>query len=353
MSKKFILLFCATMLLSGCGQAEVHAAPKQSVVTETTSYRKKTAQTDNSSKKQESGSLMYQYSTTLETEKPELDEITKQLVSSYQKNPTQENYDNLRAQVEINYEKVLDKKKAKLQELKETAKEQSKITEMEDIVTEMIEDRENRINQTMLRLTDSRLRPGTDTEEGYVPVMGAGENVYISVTPVTNQQYSLFLQATGHSAPENWENGSYPAGQKDYPVTFVSWQDAADYCEWMTGDSTGILYRLPTEEEWELAAGHMPKDAAMNTGNTSGVTSVYTYAETTAASGAIDMWGNVWEWTSTPRDTDGNMAVKGGAWDCAKTDCRTEYREAGKNALSGYQNVGFRIICVTPTEEQN
>ena len=64
-------------------------------------------------------SLMYQYSTTIEKEKHELDEITKELVSAYYKNPTQENYDALRAQVEIDYDKVLDKKKAKLEELNE------------------------------------------------------------------------------------------------------------------------------------------------------------------------------------------------------------------------------------------
>lgn len=112
----------------------------------------------------------------------------------------------------------------------------------------------------------------------------------------------------------------------------------------MTNSDEDAIYRLPSEGEWELAAGHMPKDAAMNTGDTDGITSVYEYSETVGASGAIDMWGNVWEWTTTERGSNCNMAVKGGAWNSPKTDCRTEYREEGRNALTGYDNVGFRVV---------
>lgn len=65
-----------------------------------------------------------------------------------------------------------------------------------------------------------------ETENGYVPVMGAGEHVYSSITPVTNEEYPLFIQATGYDVPENWINGSYPDGQGNYPVVFVSCKDA-------------------------------------------------------------------------------------------------------------------------------
>lgn len=332
MLKKLSLVLICLTLLVGCGQIESETLKEQIAISD-------------SNEAADSDSMMYQYSTTLETEKPELDEVTKQLISDYHKNPTQENYDKLRTQVEINYEEVLSKKKAKLEELKETAKEQSKITEMEEIVTEMINDRENRIDQTMFRLTDSRLHPGSDeAENGYVPVMGAGENVYISTTPITNAEYSLFLQATGYDIPENWSDGNYPVGQDDYPVVFVSYKDAEAYCEWMTNNDDSATYRLPSEAEWELAAGHMPKDAKMNTGNTNGITSVYEYSETVGASGAVDMWGNVWEWTSTERNSNDTMAIKGGAWNSPKTDCRTEYREEGRDMFSSYDNVGFRII---------
>lgn len=292
--------------------------------------------------------LMYQYSTTVEKEKPELDEVTRQLIAGYRKNPTQENYDSLRTQVGINYDRVLAKKQEKLAELKTTAREQSKITEMEEIVAEMIQERENRINQTMSRFTDPRLRPDSSVpQEGYVPVMGAAVNVFISQTPVTNQEYALFIAETGYSAPQSWVNGNYADGQGDYPVVCVSRVDAEAYCAWLSGKDNASAYRLPSEAEWELAAGHMPKDADMNTGFSSGIASVHAFSQTTAASGAIDMWGNVWEWTVTERDETGATAIKGGSWDSPKTNCRTENRGESRDQALGYENVGFRVVKET------
>lgn len=61
---------------------------------------------------------MYENSDFIETEQPELSDETKQLISMYQKDPTEENYLNLRDIVIENYNAVLDKKEAKLEELK-------------------------------------------------------------------------------------------------------------------------------------------------------------------------------------------------------------------------------------------
>lgn len=69
-----------------------------------------------------SASNMYKNSDFIETEQPTLSEETKRLISLYQKNPTEENYLNLREIVIENYNAVLDRKEAKLAELRaETA----------------------------------------------------------------------------------------------------------------------------------------------------------------------------------------------------------------------------------------
>ena len=309
-------------------------------------------------KSNDSSMNMFQNSDFIEKEQPELNAESKQLIALYQKNPTEENYLNLRAVVIKNYDAVLARKEAKLAELKEeTAGKpggEAKVAEMEEIVQEMYQTYWNRINSSMLRFTDTRLlkwKIADAAQYDYIPVMGAGTTVYIGRTTVTNAQYAKFVSATGYEAPANWTDGSYPAGEAEFPVNCVSAEDAEAYCAWLT-DCDGVnTYRLPSESEWELAAGHMPKDADFNCGVHDGRTSVEQYAAVTrGAHGAVDFWGNVWEWTTTVR-SNGTLGVKGGAWNSARTDCRTEYRDEGRDGAQGYEDVGFRVIQVLKGQE--
>lgn len=299
---------------------------------------------------------MFENSDFIETEQPELSEETKELISLYQRNPSEENYLNLRDIVIDNYNAVLDRKEAKLAELKtETNGKpggEAKVAEMEEIVQEMYITYWNRINSSMLRFTDSRLLKWKISEASdyeYIPVMGAGNSIYVKRTPVTNAEYYKFLQSTGYAAPENIANG-IKEGEEQLPVNFVSYNDASEYCKWLTEIDGTNTYRLPNESEWELAAGHMPKDADFNCGVSEERTPVDKYdGVTRGAHGAIDFWGNVWEWTTTLRPSEDGTTVygvKGGAYDSEKTDCRTEYRDEGRCGTQAYENVGFRVIQV-------
>ncbi len=120
---------------------------------------------------------------------------------------------------------------------------------------------------------------------------------------------------------------------------------AAKYCKWLGERDPAHTYRIPTEEEWELAAGHMPKDADFNCGVGDSICPVDTFAQTKGASGGIDFWGNCWEWTATKRN--GKNAVKGGAFDSKRTDCRTEAKNTAKAASKGYPNVTMRLVRET------
>ncbi|MCX7919033.1 MAG: SUMF1/EgtB/PvdO family nonheme iron enzyme [bacterium] len=293
----------------------------------------------------------FKFSTTIEKERPELNEETKRLIAAYRRDPSEANLAALRKQVEVNYDKVIMRKKAKLEELKRTAKDTSKVQEMQEIVDEVIQNREKRIEQSLLRFTDPRLRPGSRyTNDGYLPVLGAAHNVSIAYTPVTNEEYFKFITATGRKPPKDWINGIMPVDKERHPVVNVSYDDATAYCKWLSDRDGKAIYRLPTEMEWELAAGHMPKDADFNCGEKNGTTPVDAYAKTLAACGAIDMWGNCWEWTSTKIATSQGiepgktvMVVKGGSWCSARMSCRTEYRE-GREPSASFSDVGFRVV---------
>lgn len=285
--------------------------------------------------------------TMVERERPQLNEETRRLIAAYRLDPTQDNYDALRKQVAANYDQVIARKKAKLEELRRTARHQAKITEMEEIVDEVVRDRDNRIEQSMRRFTDPRLRPGArETNDGFLPVIGAAQNVSIAYAPVTNEEYAQFVSATNRPAPAGWSDKRPPAGKERHPVVNVSYHDALAYAEWLTrnGPNQGnAIYRLPTEQEWEYAAGHMPKDADFNCGVNSGTTPVDAYARTLSACGAIDMWGNCWEWTLTP--AQGNkMTIKGGSWKSSRMDCRTEHRGEGRETTERANDIGFRIV---------
>ena len=70
---------------------------------------------------------LHRFSTTVEKERPQLNDETKRLIAAYHRNPTEENRAALRKQCAINYDNIVKRKKAKLEELKRTARHQSKV----------------------------------------------------------------------------------------------------------------------------------------------------------------------------------------------------------------------------------
>ena len=205
---------------------------------------------------------------------------------------------------------------------------------MQDIVDEMVQNRDTRIQQQFLRFIDPRRDDNPD--DAWMILRGASApNAFIGHTPVTNAEYAAFK--TGFV---------YDKGKENYPVVDISIKDAEAYCNWLTARDPKYTYRLPSEEEWILAAGHMPKDVSMNSGNAkSGLTAVDAYNQSKGACGGIDFWGNCWEWTSSTTQ-NGLHIIKGGSWDSDRDDCRSEKSDVVRNGSQGYANVGFRVVRV-------
>lgn len=81
----------------------------------------------------------------------------------------------------------------------------------------------------------------------------AMKKFYMDKYPVTNARYKEFLDASGYWPEDDanflkhWTDGKIPAGQENFPVIYVTLEDAQAYARW-TGK------RLPTEMEWQYAA---------------------------------------------------------------------------------------------------
>ncbi|MEP7199466.1 MAG: SUMF1/EgtB/PvdO family nonheme iron enzyme, partial [Chloroflexota bacterium] len=144
---------------------------------------------------------------------------------------------------------------------------------------------------------------------------------HIGKYPVTNQQYKRFVDATKQAVPADWdkENRTYPLGKVNHPVVHVTKNDAEAYCKWAGK-------RLPTEEEWERAArgidgreypwgNEFDKDKTNTQESGIGGTSpVGVFLNGASPCGALDMVGNVWEWTANQYDKN-SFVVRGGSWD--------------------------------------
>lgn len=73
--------------------------------------------------------------------------------------------------------------------------------------------------------------------------------------PVTNQEYLAFLVDTGcGEIPSSWAFRQYPVHFANHPVYSLSSEACLQYASWLSL-KTGRKFRLPTEGEWEYAAG--------------------------------------------------------------------------------------------------
>jgi formylglycine-generating enzyme required for sulfatase activity len=192
---------------------------------------------------------------------------------------------------------------------------------------------------------------------------------FIDRVEVTNAAYKAFVDATGHKPPSNWTGTTFPDGRGDFPVTGVTWQDAADYAKWAGK-------RLPTELEWEAAArgvegrifpwGNGFRSGVANIGSKpdrptpdqypAGIKQAGRYPEGASPAGAVDMVGNAWEWVADeikvyPGNTESKLelepgvtyrVIRGGAYDGSKVNDAT-YR-GYLDGSQPYPKVGFRCV---------
>jgi len=235
------------------------------------------------------------------------------------------------------------------------------------------------------------------------------EPFLMGVTEVTVAQFSAFVYDTGYlteaelqgfsnvylngaNAPANgvswWNPGFEQNG--DHPVTCVSYDDAQEFCRWMSARS-GHRVRLPSEAEWEwtargltgfifpwgnnLADGpHMANVADVNGQRVFGTPLVFmgddSYAATSPVgtypptpTGFLDLGGNVWEWCQdwygpypgTPQidwegaPTGAQRVNRGGGWNSGPVALRAAFRRMNPVNWS-VNTLGFRVVVDLPQQ---
>jgi len=220
-------------------------------------------------------------------------------------------------------------------------------------------------------------------------------NYSISKFEITNIQYCDFLnsyknetttkelsdypnETMCYEAEESgiqFLNGTWSVkeGYDNFPIIYVSWFGAYEYCKWLSNE-TGKKYSLPTEAQWEYAAGggvlHQTYAGTISKSTVGNFAWISTNSEskihevgTKSANvfGIYDMNGNVWEWCLDWLNTsfytsaavtnpvnltpDESRANRGGSWYYDSSFCRNSYRNGFSPSAADF-DLGFRIVSV-------
>ena len=211
-----------------------------------------------------------------------------------------------------------------------------------------------------------------DSEKGYTereqqhPVR-ITKAFFLGKYEVTQGEWQAVIDSKPWKGRDNVKEGD------DYPATYVSWEDAVNFCKRLSRKE-GIGYRLPTEAEWEYACrGHSA--TRFHFGDDEGKLGEHAWYDKNAAAageryahrvglkransfGLHDLHGNVSEWcndwfdakyySKSPADNpQGSVAglyrvLRSGCWFNGSVECRSAMRH-WSSPSSRDKNLGFRL----------
>jgi formylglycine-generating enzyme required for sulfatase activity len=198
---------------------------------------------------------------------------------------------------------------------------------------------------------------------------------YMGKYEVTQAQWQSVMGTTIHQQRDKVVGSYIIVGEGDnYPMYFVSWEEATTFVQRLNAMNDGYSYRLPTEAEWEYVCragtkGDYYADDVNDIGwsvENSGNKTHAVGGKQPNAFGLYDMSGNVSEWCGDVyhnnyhgAPTNGSawvnggesqkQVLRGGGWfdravylrSAARFKDSSDYREYG---------IGFRVVAVARTQ---
>jgi formylglycine-generating enzyme required for sulfatase activity len=236
--------------------------------------------------------------------------------------------------------------------------------------------------------------------------------IYISEWQTRKRDFEAFVQATGYDAvggmssavtqngfklnEMSWKSPGFPQAP-DHPVVGVSWEDANQFCAWLTKKersegalATFQIYRLPTDREWSRAVGLDREQGNTSEERSGKIKNIYPwgntfppandvadYAGSESRADAPPTWsvipgfhdayprtapvsvfkvnargvcigGNVWEWCRDKFESTMNWrTLRGGSWATSRSEEMLSSYRRGYGPLFRCDDVGFRCVIAT------
>jgi hypothetical protein len=198
-----------------------------------------------------------------------------------------------------------------------------------------------------------------------VPPHTGDPTIWIARYPITNAQLREWASTT--SLPPRRQATDTHFNHPNQPATGITWHLASAFCAWLSQQLSATI-RLPSEAEWEAAArgqdgrrypwgNERLNDRAASKDDHDRRAWPYPvpvgcYPAGASAVGALDMAGNIWEWTSDlwqpdaqsapSRNVEEKRALRGGGYLSKKKHMQATAR-IGLAPAVGFDN-GFRIV---------
>ena len=193
---------------------------------------------------------------------------------------------------------------------------------------------------------------------------------HMCTTEVTVRQFRQFVEEEDYRVGDDRWQRPKAEQQDNHPVDYVSWQNAVDFCKWLS-KRDGKTYRLPTEAEWEYCCRAGRSGTRYCYGNDEARLEDYAwYARDSRGGmhavgkkkpnewGLFDMHGNAWEWCqdsfafdfykSSPVNDPigpgtGLRVVRGGGAGDDPVQCRSSFRNFTQQN-EHHKYLGFRVL---------